>query len=215
MAINFFDVEGLDSHICLAGPPLSGKSSLLFQHAVTCAENGRCTVFITPQPFDRLPLLLRSSQLPLSPKTLSRIHFKYPSTLSALHELFDHAHLPGGLASHSPECVIIDDFHHYFSHLKGSGHELTTAMVKTCAHIMDGISYISACLVSAPLTQPTVCFLSTSFTSQPHMNTGIIRRWFPCLLKIVENGSKKFILEKEQNLMFSFNIQETCFKIMK
>ena len=48
--------------------------------------------------------------------------FRYPPTLSALQDMFDHAHLPGGLLQTSETvsteldrgaCLIIDDFHQY------------------------------------------------------------------------------------------------------
>lgn len=54
------------------------------------------------------------------PFQYSLLFIRYPTTLPALQELFDRAHLPNGLVSHNPDCVIIDNLHHYFAHLRVS-----------------------------------------------------------------------------------------------
>ena len=52
----------------------SDKTSLLFQQAIVCAEQGQKVLFITPSRLEQLPLL--SSDKPPS-SVLERIHFKY------------------------------------------------------------------------------------------------------------------------------------------
>lgn len=77
--------------------------------------------------------------------------------------------------------------------LQGSGHDVTAAVVKTCAHIVDSLAYITSPVAAASTTHPIadgdrkpvspVCFLSLP-AQQQHLNTDIIRRWFPHVLKI-------------------------------
>ena len=53
----------------------SGKTSLLFQHALRCAEKGIPVLFVSPSPLDQLPLLGKDSHSP-SPHLLKSIQFK-------------------------------------------------------------------------------------------------------------------------------------------
>ena len=53
----------------------SGKTSLLFQQALTFAERGSLVLFISPSHLDRLPLLGREDHLP-PPHILKNIQFK-------------------------------------------------------------------------------------------------------------------------------------------
>ena len=54
----------------------SGKTSLLFQHAISRAEQGQKVLFVSPSPLEQLPLLCSDQDKP-RPSVLERIHLKY------------------------------------------------------------------------------------------------------------------------------------------
>ena len=70
----------IKSHIMLIFHPpcldfFSDKTSLLFQHAISCAEKGQGVLFLSPSPLKQLPLLSNDQSQP-QPSTLERIHLR-------------------------------------------------------------------------------------------------------------------------------------------
>ena len=60
----------------------SGKTSLLFQHAISCAEQGQRVLFLSPSPLKQLPLLSSDyKQSQPHPSTLERIHLRYAALM--------------------------------------------------------------------------------------------------------------------------------------
>lgn len=61
--------DNIDITLCLFMLS-SGKTTLLFQHAISCASQSKSVLFVTPLGLDQLPLLDKNP----SQETLKRIH---------------------------------------------------------------------------------------------------------------------------------------------
>ena len=127
----------------LGGPNSCGKTSLLFEYAVNCAEKSDYVLFIAPKPLTKLPVFVNRRKQPNS-IVLKRINMVYLANYAELTNYFANAHLekvrnsPVGKTRH----VLIDDFDWYFQE-KGTRTEDITRFAKCLAYIIDAITFWS------------------------------------------------------------------------
>ena len=147
-------------HECSCFCLCSGKTSLLFQHALACSRRGSRVLYICPRPLSKLPLYhligpnqraVEDAQIAPPPDVLERITFRssppsnkastaftvnvscrYPPDLPALQELCDTLHLKDAGPWHKEElgCIIVDDFHKYCSSSPIKVHPLPLSVVR-------------------------------------------------------------------------------------
>ncbi|XP_067674443.1 uncharacterized protein [Haliotis asinina] len=123
------------SGVIVTGPSAVGKTSLLFQCAVTHATENLTVSFICRQPLSRLPLPVHGMPTP-EPSVLQSVKFLYLSDASELIGWCANIHMTSCL----PEVVIIDDIDMYASDIKKHGVEHDTATV--LAMVVDAAAYI-------------------------------------------------------------------------
>lgn len=129
--------------ILLVGPSSCGKSSLLFEYAIHCAEKGDFVLFISPKPILKLPLFVNGRTLP-NVAVLKRINMLNLANVEELVEYFSNIHLDGQrkLTVNKTRHVIIDHFGEYFM---TKGRQMTEATcAATClAYIVDALEFWS------------------------------------------------------------------------
>ncbi|KAL5493459.1 hypothetical protein EMCRGX_G014648 [Ephydatia muelleri] len=139
--------------VCLVGPLKCGKTSLLFQ----------------------LPLLNTSGLSP-SAHLLRSIKFQYSSTLRELVSVFDTLHLAA--RDEVPTCIIVDNLCHYFAAQQQSRwQDLAADMAYTCAHIVDGVEFVTQ-------QQSSPCSLIVSLGQPSSIRTELVKRWLPSIMEI-------------------------------
>ena len=131
------------TRLLLAGPNSSGKTSLLFEYAVSYAEQEETVLFTAPKPISRLPLFVNGRSQP-KPGILKLINFVYLATYTDLINFFAKVHLSETRTSlHGrPKHVLIDDFDSYFQE-ECSRTEETNRIAKCLAYIVDAVEYFS------------------------------------------------------------------------
>ncbi|XP_041353968.1 ATPase SWSAP1-like [Gigantopelta aegis] len=131
--------------VVLIGNKGSGKTSMLFQSAVTYASEGGTVVFICHQPLSQIPLTVHGMPSP-DPSVLQSVRFLYMSDVKELVEFCASIHTRACL----PSVIIVDNMDSYVHQLKGNCVEHAAA--KLCAMLMDTANFIQykskkACLV--------------------------------------------------------------------
>ncbi|XP_046580757.1 uncharacterized protein LOC124288284 [Haliotis rubra] len=121
--------------VIVTGPSTVGKTSLLFQCAVTHATENLTVTFICRHPLSRLPLPVHGMPTP-DPSVLQSVKFLYLSDASELIGWCANIHMTSCL----PDVVIIDDIDMYASDMKKHGVEHDTATV--LAMVVDAAAYI-------------------------------------------------------------------------
>ena len=130
------------TRLLLAGPVSSGKTSLLFEYAISYAERGEAVLFIAPKPISRLPLFVNGRSQPKA-GTLKLINFVYLPTSTEFIDFFSRVHLSRNRSSYGrPKHLLIDDFDSYFQE-KCPRTEDTTRIAKCLAYIIDAVEYFS------------------------------------------------------------------------
>ncbi|XP_046363847.2 uncharacterized protein LOC124140352 isoform X1 [Haliotis rufescens] len=123
------------SGVIVTGSSAVGKTSLLFQCAVTHATENQTVTFICRHPLSRLPLPVHGMPTP-DPSVLQAVKFVYLSDASELIGWCANIHMTSCL----PDVVIIDDIDLYASDIKKHGTEHDTATV--LAMVVDAAAYI-------------------------------------------------------------------------
>lgn len=139
---NISYINGVEGHM-LVGPNSCGKTSLLFEHAITCAENGDSVVFIAPETFTKLPLFVNERKQP-STGVLKRINMVYLANYVELIEYFASGHVDN---SRNPQVgysrhVLVDDFDWYFQEKK-TRTEDTNRLATCMAYMVDALKFWS------------------------------------------------------------------------
>lgn len=107
-----FDVDivtGIDK-ILLCGPPEVGKTSLLFETALSYADEGKHVLFICPKKLSKLPLLAHGRTQPSS-GTLKNIQMVYLGTKEEFLNYMASIHMSTARVSHA---IIVDNIDAYF-----------------------------------------------------------------------------------------------------
>ncbi|XP_028405640.1 uncharacterized protein LOC114528216 [Dendronephthya gigantea] len=197
---NIIYIKGVDGHV-LAGPKSCGKTSLLFEHAITCAENGDSVLFIAPKVFTKLPLFVNGRKQP-STVVLERIYIVYLANYVELIEYFASAHLD---RSQNPRVVysrhvLIDDFDWYFQEKK-TRTEDTNRLAKCMAYMIDALKFWSknmeACsdatssFVLAETVQGDVIFNAEKL--------GLYMHWISNFIQVQKLGNSFFCVQRIKN----------------
>jgi len=128
-----YDISG---GVLLYGPPTIGKTSLLFQLAVTHASRGTSVVFVCNR--SRLyasPPVLAVPLDSVTEEALSRIEFKYIESDTALRQ-----YLAAGLVDPYPGVLIVDDF----SLLLGDAKDSKDSILRTLSVLHDTAKWLRA-----------------------------------------------------------------------
>ena len=107
-----FDVDivtGIDK-ILLCGPPEVGKTSLLFETALSFADEGKHVLFICRKKLSKLPLLAHGRTQPSS-VTLKNIQMVYLETKEEFLNYMASIHMSTARVSHA---IIVDNIDAYF-----------------------------------------------------------------------------------------------------
>ena len=102
-------VTGIDK-ILLCGPPEVGKTSLLFEMALSFADEGKHVLFICPRKLSKLPLLTHGRTQPSS-GTLKNIQMVYLETKEEFLNYMASIHMSTARVSHA---FIVDNIDAYF-----------------------------------------------------------------------------------------------------
>lgn len=94
--------------VFLLGQKQTGKTSLLFHYASSCALEGRDVLYISSKRVQNKTLLLPKVSPPIS--ALQKIKVKYIEDYISLRNYLANAHL----FTEFPELIIVDDFHLLF-----------------------------------------------------------------------------------------------------
>ncbi|XP_038047161.1 uncharacterized protein LOC119721249 [Patiria miniata] len=126
----------LKSRRCLlTGKHGSGKTSLLFQCAVSCALDGQKVVFISHRRFQSMPLSVHGAPSP-DPLLMKHIHILYYQDRPSLLQYLAGIHsVPS-----PPDVILVDDIDFYATHPKTQDTGSTTALL--CAYLIDAGAFI-------------------------------------------------------------------------
>ncbi|XP_050394878.2 ATPase SWSAP1 [Patella vulgata] len=124
-----------ERNMVMFGGQKTGKTSLLFQTALSFAGEELTVMFISPQPLAKLPLTVHGLLDP-NAAILKSVKFVYHSTVKELIDYCASVHMK----QYYPDVIILDDLEHYISQLKSEG--VDHGMAKICALLIDAASFI-------------------------------------------------------------------------
>ncbi|XP_024015456.1 uncharacterized protein LOC112088985 isoform X2 [Eutrema salsugineum] len=179
-----------DNLTLLSGPISSGKTSLLFQFALSVAsasENNRVVFICHRKRIESNPPFL-SQGIDPSSDVFNRIQRKYVDGDEGIRKYFAAFHLHIDL----PSAVVIDDFDDYFTQLNSKGTLMNSrardmAMVRTLALCHNAIldaNKKAACEVVLSETNP----------GDSPRSLFIYKRWIPTISTIKGDGDGSFLL---------------------
>ncbi|XP_022111133.1 uncharacterized protein LOC110990437 [Acanthaster planci] len=145
----------------LTGKRESGKTSLLFQCAVTCALEGRKVDFVSHARFQSLPLSVHGAPSP-DPLLMKHVHILYHQDRSSLLEYLASIHTSPA----PPDAILVDDIDFYATHPKTQDTGSTIAQL--CAYLVDAAAFVDTNRTkSQTLTQDSNqrCLLIASVTT--------------------------------------------------
>ncbi|KAL5010472.1 hypothetical protein ScPMuIL_012777 [Solemya velum] len=111
-----------------------GKTSMLFQAALSYSAEDLHVMFICSKPWVRMPLCVHGMPRPDS-SILRLLKFQYMDTVGELLDCCASLHMKT-----LPDVIIIDDLNYYISQMKGHGVEKGTA--KLCAILLDTVAHV-------------------------------------------------------------------------
>ncbi|XP_023211206.1 ATPase SWSAP1-like [Centruroides sculpturatus] len=135
-----------DSGTIILGGPLTAKTSLLFQAALSLSAQGKRVVFIRPNKFVNLPNCVKNMTKPTH-TTMKLIKFLYLNS-SDLVKYLSEVHL----SSSTFDAILVDDMQCY---VQANDDNLEHALAKLLALFKDTVSYLSL------KTNETCIFMST------------------------------------------------------
>lgn len=136
------DKNGIISASLLAGPKMSGKTSLLFEMAFHFAENGEYVLFIASKSYTKLPFFVNGREQPSS-AVLRRIKIMYLTNYDDLIKYFANIPLLKELTDEiANPCrrILVDDFDKYFQN-NGGRFEDIKKISKCIAYMVDTLSF--------------------------------------------------------------------------
>ncbi|XP_071792225.1 uncharacterized protein [Asterias amurensis] len=128
-------IPGKSYRCLLMGKRSSGRTSLLFQCALSSALEGRRVILITHSKFQTLPLCVYGAPQP-EPLLMKQIHILYHQDRSSVLEYLARIQTFPVL----PDVIIIDDLDFYATHPKTQ--DTASTVAKLCAYLVDTATFI-------------------------------------------------------------------------
>lgn len=123
--------------LLITGERNTWKTSLLFQCAVTCCEQRKTVVFITPEPFQTIPTAIRGMPVP-SLQNMAFFHFVYIRDLDSFVQFFASFHVEWA----DVEIIMIDKFETYIDKGLTSSEEKQAFLFSL---MRDAAMYLTPC----------------------------------------------------------------------
>eukprot|EP00057_Strongylocentrotus_purpuratus_P025515 XP_011679989.1 PREDICTED: uncharacterized protein LOC580415 [Strongylocentrotus purpuratus] len=114
----------------------SGKTALLFQCAISLAQEGHHVTFVTPTKFQSLPPAVEGATTQ-DPLLMKRINIMYFQDRPALIRYLSHLHTKAPL----PHAIIVDDIDYYASHPQAA--DLPSSVSVLCSYLVDAVTFVS------------------------------------------------------------------------
>eukprot|EP00051_Salpingoeca_urceolata_P017832 m.245920 g.245920 ORF g.245920 m.245920 type:complete len:252 (-) comp19055_c2_seq4:36-791(-) len=194
----------LDQPVVIKGPPDSGKTSLLFQLALSLAHQGDAVLFLAASKSKlrrRLPLLSACEGAP-SRDTLSRIVVQYVSSPKELRLYLATIHLNQHAIALQPNHLIVDDLECFIE-----DKELTDT-ARTCSLLASAFQW---------LREPhndKECWFVGAMRGLPKEKESarldtLLGRWFPQILyaKILGEGNASLDLPSNHRVEFAMSAE--------
>lgn len=121
--------------VLVCGPPSSGKTSLLFELALSFADEGKHVLYICPRKFSKLPLLFEGRKQPSS-ANLKYIQVVYLESREEFLHYMASVHCD---ASKHFTSIIVDDIDLYFSGL--TRNEDLSIAARVFAYTVDAFNF--------------------------------------------------------------------------
>ena len=178
------------------GPKQCGKTSLLFEYAYQCAENGLNVLFITQKRKEALPHLVSPRAQPPSMPTLKLINILYVETARELVKTMATLHLRAQKYS----LVVIDDLHQYFLPMRKDSYACAS---EVCAFTCDAVCYLRSCGLGTML----LCSVNTSTKCSLQGLLGVCERWLGCGVRFQPQQRNKGFVVRTKNNYSSVTVQ--------
>ncbi|XP_071941172.1 ATPase SWSAP1-like [Antedon mediterranea] len=177
----------------LVGSPGSGKTSLLFQCALSCSMEGSNVTLITPYKLKTMPLLIEGAKQP-DHNVMKRVHIMYLQDRTSLLRYLSSLHTKSPLS----HVILINKLDYYTNQEQVTDRTAVTSEI--CAYLLDAICFLQSKLnaLSMPTSTSIKCLLAASVSTLGSTDSPILdiyQQFIPTVFHISGFSNEKHVFE--------------------